>query len=114
MIPARCNTLDKAGYTYNPFTTLDWWGRPNGFNVGGLEQTQNLMLGADDSAIPELGHPALRTNRNPVGSDMSSENWEGRQADDLRRRKRDMSNATLLAFIGILVLALWLKPPAPL
>jgi hypothetical protein len=52
------NTLESAGYLYNPFTQADIWGTPNMLNLQEMNR-QNLPVGADDSAIPQLANPSF-------------------------------------------------------
>ena len=100
----RATTLDRAGYTYNPFTTMDTFGQPTGLNLTALEQ-HNLPIGADNSAIPELGHPSLRNGSPHIGSDTSGK-WNNTRAAMAKQQLNSDANISLLAFIVILVLAL--------
>jgi hypothetical protein len=99
-----CNTLDAAGYTYNPYTTMDTFGQPSGLMLTALEQHE-LPLGADNSAIPVLGHPSVRNGAPHTGSDTSGV-WKGTLADKHKLEGVLGANTTLVAFIAILVLAL--------
>jgi hypothetical protein len=105
----KCNTLDAAGYTYNPYTTMDTFGMPSGLMLTALEQHE-LPIGADNSAIPVLGHPSVRNGAPTTGSDASGA-WKGGLADKSKFEGMLNANTTLLVFIGILVLALVGKLP---
>jgi len=104
-----CNTLDAAGYTYNPYTQMDTFGQPSGLMLTALEQHE-LPVGADNSAIPVLGHPSVRNGAPPTGSDTSGA-WKSALADKAKQETVLNANVTLLAFIGILVLALFGRLP---
>lgn len=99
-----CNTLDAAGYTYNPYTKMDAFGQPSGLMLTALEQHE-LPVGADNSAIPVLGHPSVRNGAPHVGSDTAPP-FTGLLADKSKFESMMSANVTLLAFIGILALAL--------
>jgi len=105
----QCNTLDAAGYTYNPYTKMDMFGQPSGLMLTALE-SQELPIGADNSAIPVLGHPSVRNGAPNTGSDTSAP-WKGDLASKNKFDGMLNANAALLAFIGILVLALVGKLP---
>ncbi len=110
MLPRhKCNTLDAAGYTYNPYTKMDTFGHPSGLSLTALEQHE-LPIGADNSAIPVLGDHSVRNRNIPVGSDMVPP-YKGLAADQRRSQAATQANVTLIGFIAILVLALWLKLP---
>lgn len=52
------NTLESAGYLYNPFTQADIWGAPTMLNLAAIT-SQELQVGADDSALPQLANPGF-------------------------------------------------------
>ncbi len=52
------NTLEGAGFAYNPFTTSDIWGVPGMLNLPAITNSE-LRVGADDSAIPQLANPSF-------------------------------------------------------
>jgi hypothetical protein len=83
---------------------MDTFGQPSGLNLTALEQ-HNLPVGADNSAIPELGHPSLRNGAPHIGSDNSGR-WNNTRAAVAKHQMTFDANITLIAFIAILVLAL--------
>jgi hypothetical protein len=105
----KCNTLDAAGYTYNPYTTMDTFGSPSGLMLTALEQHE-LPIGADNSAIPVLGHPSVRNGAPTTGSDASAA-WKSDLSGKQKMQTMLDANTTLLAFVAIVVLALIGKLP---
>ena len=105
------STLDKAGYTYNPFTTMDTFGQPSALNMLPVE-ARNLPIGADNTAIPALANPQLRKDL-PQGSDTSKE-WKGTLRQQAKDAMQMQASTAMLLFIGILGVALYVKPPGSL
>jgi len=98
----QCNTLDAAGWTYNPYTGLDVFGAPSPLMLTALEQHE-LPLGGGLPAVSALADPKLRNGEPRLGSDSASQ-WKGVPKDDA-------STFALVAFIGILALALYMRLP---
>lgn len=94
------NSLETAGYLYNPFTEGDIWGQPSQF-MNTETHAQELQVGQDDSALPELANPALQQDLH-----------QGSARPEFRKRTRrelqqESSNVALLGFIALLAAAFY-------
>lgn len=96
-------TLDNAGYTYNPFTGNDIWGRPADINLTPIT-SKELPVGADDGALPEFSKPYLRRGDVTVGSDHSAA-WN--PAAQTRQNDQLTNLVYLGAFAAVLAVALF-------
>ena len=96
------NTLETAGYVYNPFTTNDIWGHPSALALRSIEK-ENLPVGADDGALPDFSDPFYGRPGPVQGSGYAA------QHRPTRREIQQQTNMTTLAIFGaLLALALWL------
>jgi len=107
MLPQHRNTLESAGYTYNPFTTNDIWGAPAQIDMPAAKQHE-LPVGADDGAIPSMAAPHLRNGAPRQGSDQS-EPWV--RGNSAKEQMLNTNTTYLLLFAGILAAALVLRAP---
>ena len=101
------NTLDNAGYTYNPFTQNDIWGSPSQLNLT-PETRKELPVGADDSALPQFSEPHLRNGAPIPGSDNSAR-WT--RPNSVRSQVQAANSVYLIGFGIILAAALYYRLP---
>jgi hypothetical protein len=93
-------TLEQAGYAYNPFTRNDLFGAPSMLNLG--PSTDELVLGADDSALPELAQPGMQLDIVQGSGEEPRSNVEG-----MARMDASDSLLKLAAFLALLGVAFY-------
>lgn len=99
-------TLDSAGHTYNPFTTVDVFGAPPPVHMQESNK-QQLFLGRDDSALPPLANPHFQNPGYLVGSNHPNAAAQQRSAAASQNGVRSAENMThLLLFGAVLAIAL--------
>lgn len=96
------NTLEHAGYLYNPFTTNEIWGQPP-FEMHEDSHKQTLQVGQDDSSLPALGDPALRIANETYGTQQPA-NYRVRTEKD---RLNENAQSYLLVFIAVVAAAMY-------
>ncbi len=64
------NTLESAGYLYNPFVASDIWGAPPMVHLP--DTADNLPVGADSGALPEFTQRSV-TNSGLVQGSVTQE-----------------------------------------
>jgi hypothetical protein len=93
-------TLDSAGFSYNPFTTLDIFGQPASLNLTAITGRE-LPVGADDSALPTIAQ--FQRQPENTGSGVPPPAPSVFQETDMQ------ALTTTGIFIAILVVALWYR-----
>lgn len=97
------NTLDKAGFTYNPFSSTEIWTRPTVPNLTALT-SQELPLGNDGSALPAVSGPGMRNPNFATGSETGDANFA--TAKEKQEEAKHQKNLMyLLAFAAVLAVA---------
>jgi len=99
-------TLDSAGHTYNPFTTVDIFGTPPQVHNKETAQ-QQLFVGRDDSALPALANPHFQNPGYVTGSNQYDAAAANRLASTSRNAMRTNDNTVyLVLFVAVIGLAL--------
>ena len=96
------NTLESAGYLYNPFTQGDTWGQPTQF-MNKETHAQELVVGADDSALDTMAQPGLQHPSVVTGS---SNNADFRKVTP-KQIEQVQAQTMLFIFVAVLAVAFY-------